>query len=373
MTDENITLEILVRSGNTPAVKQFCTEQKYSLEKHQENTTEAMIYAVLNEMRKDDCGINPNWADYFENTPINQYLTKTNNADILMDILDVLIQGTRVEMETYAQILPIEFLHVEAFSAALRSNLDKKNVKAKLSTLVQTGYQLLFTPCGISAEDVTHYFSILHPFRDFINPFEMITNALTEFADYNCTDIEFVTSAITSMIQLTDKQTISRIVYKNLDDKSLYKHLVKQGIIDAITKSIDTSIVPVELVNLVRDYARFPSNDITPFKKAIGKIDAQRRKEYVARGMAQWLADHNIKPFMKLVQNDPDGKFYDKTIACEAIANVLTSAVQQKEYALLTTALALPEQLVDPCNKNLLPFITAYRISKKHAGEQQTE
>jgi len=111
-------------------------------------------------------------------------------------------------------------------------------MREKVTSLVRSGYDLVFCTQDIDADLVEHYFPIIDEWRDFVDPQEIAQQAVSNFAgmeglfdkDYQQ---KFVYTALDKLIALTDRGTISRLVYEHFGDTDDYQRFILDGTIDA--------------------------------------------------------------------------------------------------------------------------------------------
>ena len=356
MEPEQITLELLVRSGNVKGVEQFVKDDALKKEK----TAEAGIYSAIKFMRSDECscGIDSEAVCTFLGPAhYNEYFSKTANVTLLNDLLKILYSRTKVMMEAYAQITPFDVLGMESVAGAMKRNLDAG--KEPLTELVQSGYDLVFCPHDIEAEMVERYFPLIDQFRFLVNPVEIVTKAainISELDDLECDYRQkFAYAAIDKCIQMTDKETVSKLLRAHCP-KDVFDRLVKDG-----------KALPVKEKSRRRgfeDAVQEYENELYPSEvdaEKLAKHLSVKGRVYVGQKMAYWFKEGKMRHLMKVVDNE---KAYDEDIARKVMGIAIEEAVSQGQLAKLDLVLRFPEYLIDKENPSIACVVKAYEIAK---------
>ena len=383
MDQKNIALELLVRSGNPKGVEQFAESEKFDEARRTEKVAEAGVYSAIKYMLEQaEGGIDSERICQFLNQDrFSDYFSTANNAQVLEGIVDVLQAGTQAMMEAYAQITAIDVLSVESVAGAIRRNIDAPNMREKVTNLVQRGYSLVFCPYDIDAEMVDHYFPIIDKWREFVNPQEVAQQSIGDIAkdiadegeglfdpDYSYKK-DFVYKALDKLVELTDRETVSRLVYENFGDSDNYQRFIEDGKVDAYTPTAK----PEESANANLNKAlqkyegdRFPSSwNVKDLAEAVSDED----KEYVAERMGVWFTAGRMRHFSKVAKYE-DGRLYDHDVARRVVGEGIAEASKSGNLARLDWVLDLPNHLIDETNPAISGVVTAYRISQQTKGQE---
>jgi hypothetical protein len=382
MEQKNIALELLVRSGNPEGVEQIAKTQKLKEELKTEKIAEAGIYAAIKLMREEaEGGIDSERiCPYLNQKRFTNYFSAVNNTEVLEKIVDVLKAGTHAMMEAYAKITAIDLLGIDSLAGAIRRNIDAPHMKKKVTELVKGGYALVFCPHDIDAEMVDHYFPVIDKWRDFIEPQKVAAQAIMRFAE-GCENLsegdsqkEFVYTALDKLVELTDRETVSRLMHEHFGEREDYQIFIDDGKIDAykpkpLTKRLKGA--DTKVVSAIKKYENeiFPSNSVvTHLAKTIG--DSER--EYVAQRMGQWFREGRIKHLIGVAAFE-EGRLYDHDIARRVIGNVIAKFSQQGNFKRLGKVLDLPQHLIDETNPAISEVVQAYRISQQKETKEKQE
>ena len=377
MDQKNITLELLVRSGNPKGVRQFAESIELEQSKIIEKTAEAGVYSAIKLMWEEaEGGINSDAVCSFLNQQeFTDYFSKVNNPEILEKIIDVLQAGTHAMMEAYAQISAIDVLGVESLAGAIKRNINAPNLKEKVTSLVQMGYSLVFCPHDIDTDMVDHYFPIIDNWREFVNPREVAQQVVYDFAenDYlfeHDDKKDFVYKALDKLVELTDRETVSKLVQEHFRDSDNYQMLINDGKIDGFTpiEKLRAS-ANANLNKALQKYEkdRFPSKlDVKNLAEDIGDDD----KKYVAQKMGEWFQMGMRGHFSELAKYE-NGKLFDHEVACSVIGEGIAKASESENWDYLDLVLDLPQHLIDESNSAISGVVTAYRISQQTKEEEK--
>ncbi|HLC53786.1 MAG TPA: hypothetical protein VJK03_04535 [Candidatus Nanoarchaeia archaeon] len=372
---QEVTLDLLVRSGNPGAVKSFTAQYPVPESKKEEKTTEANIYAAIKIMREEaEGGIDSEPACTFFNRPrISSYFSTTKNISLLEEIVEVLSAGTNASMEAYAQITAIDVLGVPALEQALRNNLHVPTLQSKVKQLVSAGYELVFCPNNIDADAVNHYFPIVHRWKDLIEPNETAEKAIETIAD----DIEnlleydysreFLYAALPKLAELTDAQTVAQLAHnyiKKVSEDS-YKRLIDEKKVLPYERKEGQNTTEQDVLRAVTAYERnhyLRKDEVATLAKAL----KGRGKEYLADKIGEWFRKGQMIHIAKVVEHDI--LLYDLQRAQNAVAERITLAYGENNLALLERGLQLPQKLIDAHNPGaeMQFFAVAYNISHKN-------
>ncbi len=377
MDQKNITLELLVRSGNPKGVRQFAESEGFDEIRITEKTAEAGVYSAIKLMWEEaEGGINSDEVcSFLSQQEITDYLSKVNNPEVLEKIIDVLQVGTQAMMEAYAQISAIDVLGVESLAGAIRRNINAPNMKEKVTNLVKSGYSLVFCPHDIDADMVDHYFPIIDNWREFVNPQEVAQQVVSDFAenDYLFEHDErkdFVYKALDKLVELTDRETVSKLVQEHFRDSDNYQILINDGKIDGFTpiNKIRES-TNANLNKALQKYEGdgFPSKwEVKNLAEAIGDND----KKYVAQKMGVWFQTGRLRHFSEVAKYE-DGRLYDHEVASRIIGEGIAQASESGNLAYLEGVLDLPHYLININNPAISGFVAAYIISQQTKEEEK--
>ncbi|MBW3011930.1 hypothetical protein KY311_01990 [Candidatus Woesearchaeota archaeon] len=372
MDQKTITLELLVRGGNPNGVEKFAESEGMDEAKKDEKVTEAGIYSAIKLMEEDaEGGINSDTICPFLNqSRFTDYFSKTSNTEILGEILYVLHRGMHAMMEAYAQITAIDVLGIESLAGAIKRNIDAPGMREKVTDLTYEGYSLVFCPHDIDAEMVEHYFPIIDKWREFVKPQEIARHAVSEFADMHGLfeydyKKEFVYKALDKLIELTDRETVSRLVYEYFGAKDEYQRFVDDKKVDSYAAQEQGN---PKLANELKEYEgnRWPASwNVKNLADAATKSD----KEHIAQRMGLWLRARRITHFSEVAKYE-DGRLYDHDSARKALSEFIAEASKEGKLGLLERIMDLPEFLIDESNPEISGFVNAYKISQETKQEE---
>lgn len=381
---EDITLELLIKQGNPEGVEKFAGTKGYNNKKKEEKKAEAGIYYAIREMWKQaEGGIDSDSVCRFFNQDIfKNYFSSTANIILLEDLIDVLDAGTHAQMETYAQITAIDVFGMDLISDAIRKNLDNGKIKEKTEKLVKNGYSLVFCTFDIDSEQVNNYFPLVDKWRDLINPKELVEETIESFAeeikekemdfDYQK---EFLDAALDKLIELTDKQTVSNLIYDKFEE-GFYKKLVKEGKIDEYDSSLDKAKpeevdaegIPRKIVSAVEKYENKMGVwdlDVTHLEEVVNG----KAKKYISKKMGEWFRKGKLRQVLEIVKYK-NQDLYDHEIARKEISKGIEEAVKKGNLIRLGWVMDFPEYLIDRKNPAITSVIEAYDINKETKSKQ---
>ena len=383
MDQKNIALELLVRSGNPKGVEQFAESEEFDEARRTEKVAEAGVYSAIRYMWKEaEGGIDSQRICQFLNQErFTDYFSTANNTDVLEGIVDVLQAGTQAMMEAYAQITAIDVLGVESVAGAIRRNIDAPNMREKVTRLVQSGYGLVFCPHDIDAEMVDHYFPIIDKWRDFVNPQEVAQQAIRDITediaeegedffnpDYSYKK-DFVYKALDKLVELTDRETVSKLIHETMGDSDNYQRFIDDGKVDAYrptAKPEESANANLNKVLQKYEGDRFPSSwNVKDLAEAVGDDD----KEYVAERMGAWFTEGRMRHFSEVAKYE-DGILYDHDVARRVVGEGIAKASESGNLTSLDWVLDLPNHLIDETNPAIGGVVTAYKISQQTKGQE---
>src|SRR3989338_6502870 len=349
MDQKNITLELLVRSGNPEGVEQFTESEGFDEFRRTVKITEAGVYSAIKSMWEEaEGGIDSREICHLLNqNKFTNYFSTINNTEVLGGIVDVLQAGTQANMEAYAQITAIDVLGVESVAGAIRRNIDAPNMREKVTKLVQKGYSLVFCPHDIDAEMVDHYFPIIDKWREFVNPQKVAQQAIRDIAEDIVDEEEdlfnsdnrykkdFVYKSMDKLVELTDRETVSRLVYECFGDSDNYQKFICDGKVDAymqVAKPKESANPNLDKALQKYERSRFPlSWNVTDLAKAVGD-------------------DHKV--------------------ARRVVGEGIAEASKAGNLTRLGWVLDLPHHLIDETNSAISGVVTAYKISQQIKGQK---
>lgn len=378
MEQKSIALELLVRSGNPKGVEQFVESEVFDEARKTEKIAEAGIYSAIKYMGGEDsgCGIDSERVCQFLNQDrFNDYFSQTTNTTLLTDLISVLQSGTHVMMEAYAQITPFDVFGMESIAGAIRRNIDSGGMRERVTELTRSGYALVFCPHDIDADMVHHYFPLVDQWRDFINPQEVAAESIRDIAS-DCEDLfeydyqkEFVYAALDKLIELTDRQTVSKLVYEHFGESDDYQRFIDDGKVDAYTpQSATPQQADDKVTKAVRAYENESHGWSLPVRNLVEAI-GEDGKDYIAQRMGDWFRQGKMSHLVE-VANFEDGRLYDCGIARKSVGDAIAEASQQGNLTRLDWALDLPNHLIDETNPAISGVVIAYRISQQTKGQE---
>ncbi len=374
MNQKNIALELLVRSGNTKSVEQFLIPEELDEVRKKEKITEAGVYSAIKYMwEQAEGGLDSEKIClFFNQDKFTNYFLTVNNTNVLQGIIDVLQAGTEAQMEAYAQITAIEVLGVESLAGAIRRNIDAPNMRNKLTGLVQSGYSLVFCAHDIDAEMVDYYFPIIDKWREFVNPQKIAEQTIANFTeigdrfDYNYQK-DFVYKVLDKLVELTNRETVSKLVYEHFKDSDDYQKFIDDNKVDVYTPvAKPNETVNANLIKALQKYERdnFPSNwDVKDLANA-----ASNDKEYIAQKMGTWFKEGKMKHFSEVAKYR-DGELYNHDIARKVVGEGIAEASNTGNLTRLEWVLDLPKHLIDETNPAISEIVIAYNIYQRTKGQ----
>lgn len=379
MEQKNIALELLVRSGNPKSVEKLAEVERIGEPLRTEKVAEAGIYSAIKVMWEEaEGGIDSTRICQFLNqSRYGDYFNSTRNIELLEKIVDVLQAGTHAQMEAYAQITAIDVLGVDSLAGAIRRNIDAPHMKEKVTKLVQKGYSLVFCPHDIDANMVKDYFPIIDKWRDFVNPLEVaaqvingISKGSEDLFEYDYQK-EFVYAALDKLTELTNRETVSRLMYEHFGEHEDYRRFIDDGKIDAcMPKPVigGQTEEEIDVERAIKKYEneRFPSNyDVKNLANALGN----KGRNYVAQRMGQWFKKGRMK-HLREVATFEEGILYNHDVARRALSEAVAESCQQGDLTRLDWILDFPQRLIDETNSAISGVVQAYRISQQTKEQQ---
>jgi len=361
MDQNNIALELLVRSGNVPGVEKFAKQEHLEKAEKTEKVREAGVYSAIEIMWEEaEGGIDSTEVcRFFNQKKFTDYFSSTNNVTILEKIIDVLQAGTEASMEAYAQIESVNVLGIESLAGAIRRNIGSGNMKEKVTKLVNSGYSLVFCPQNIDSKAVNHYFPIIDEWRDFVNPLKIAEEAILEFNSYDPEE-EFVSTALDKLVELTDKEIVSQLVYSEFRGSDDYNKFLESGKIDDLSKMEPEESSKQKLKKSIEKYERHrsPEYGVNILAETVSDDD----KKYIAERMSFWFRIGKMDHLMAVVDYK-DGSLYDHALAKEKLTEGIIGAARMNYFNKLGWTLKLPEYLIDTDNPDMAGVAAAYEIA----------
>ena len=369
-TTGNITLDLLITSGNPKGVEVFTQQHQLPDEQKKKALAEASIISAVQCMAEEaDGGIDgQRFQEYFDQQHIAEYLAVTTNTPLLEKIVEVLYAGTNASMEAYAQITAVDVLRVPALATALRSNLAVPSLEAKMRKLIRSSYAVVFSSSNIDAETVNRYFPIINQWKDLVNHFEVAQQTLNSLAgddsldaylkeDYNR---EFFATALDKLIELTNRPTISRIMHEQFGESQAYCNLVAEGKIEGVVPTprqqasaeVEKAIAAYENNRWVSDH------DLEHLSQQL----KGKGKEVLSHKLTEWFVGSKTNHALALTRYEY--QLYDSVIAERELTSCLISLCSAKNINTLLKAFELPEQLINFSRPELAQFAEAYKIHK---------
>jgi len=376
MAQKNIALELLVINGNPEGVELLANEQNISNPLKTEKIVEAGVYYAIKKMWEDaEGGIDSQViCPYLSQTKFTEYFNSTKDVNLLGKIVDVLQAGTHAQMEAYAQISAIDVLGIEALEKSIRRNMDNKSLNDKIVKLVKEGYSLVFCPHDIDSDMVNHYFPIVDKWRDLINPQEVAAKSIENIADDSKEeDIfeydykkEFVYAALDRLIELTDRETVSQLMYENFGESKNYKNFIADGKIEEYNpKPIKKSDTKVG--DKIRKAVNKYENDRYPFSSAVRELSeaiGKNGKDYISERMGAWFREGKIRHLNEIAGFE-DGRLYNHDIAKKAIGEEIAELYRKGDLERLESIFDFPPSLIDESNPEISDVVQAYKINQQ--------
>ncbi len=135
---ENLGLELLVRQGNFFAVKQFATEKGIDQATEDAKIAEANIYHFDNQVGRFPGEIfGPQIQNYFNTPLMTDYLSTTNNSEILRNLLDSDSTGFDAGLSI---LMGVDLLSNDNVYQALRRNISNVDVNTSVTKFAESAY-----------------------------------------------------------------------------------------------------------------------------------------------------------------------------------------------------------------------------------------
>jgi|APSaa5957512535_1039671.scaffolds.fasta_scaffold33656_2 hypothetical protein len=356
---ENLGLELLVRQGNFFAVKQFATEKGIDQATEDAKIAEANIYHFHNQVGRFPGEIfGPQIQNYFNTPLMTDYLSTTNNSEILRNLLDSDSTGFDAGLSI---LMGVDLLSNDNVYQALRRNISNVDVNTSVTKFAESAYSWILS-LPSTGRDLGTMFNTVDQFRDLVNAPKLAENAIRNYQDQGIDDLgkERVYFALSKLIEMTDISTVSKLCHKHLEGKD-YDLLVKDEIINAYTDPSEVFAgVNKATFNAVQAYG----SDWYVAASEVAKMDDKMYPghiEYVARKMGDWFEDGKIQHITELAKYE-GGRLYNHTVAQNIIGEKIANAWDNSELAKLTLAFQLPENLIDLENPRLADFREVYQL-----------
>jgi len=379
MTEKNLALELLVKSGNPSGVEEISIRQKLDEPIKQFKVAEAGVYRELKFMQEAaEGGIDSERVKADLDHPwFKGYFSKTDNIELLRDLAEVLIDGTNAAMEGYAQITAIDVLGIDFVEQALKRNLGDKELDKKVRRLVANGYGLVLTDTYIDDEMAEHYNPILEKWKDLVDMEELIeesvTHAVRDFRSHGFDDGELDEGALAivdKLVTRSDRGLVSKLLYDIAGGEEFYEALVQTGKIDRVAPKRD-STKPKELkapnAKIKSAVVKFEKDRWPSIYGAqnLGEQTGEKGQTYVAQKMGEWFNKGRMRHILA-VTNEESGVLYDEAVAKEEMTRGIEYAISEGKINRLEFALQLPPTLVDRDKGSIKDFVEAYEINQKN-------
>lgn len=385
MNSNDLTLELLVREGNTKGVKEFMESKDYDEERKEEKFREAGIYSAINLMwREAEGGIDSKTAcKFLSQEPFTKYFKKTNNLTLLNELVDVLKAGTEAMMEAYAQITAIDVLGLASVEEALKRNLDNP-LRKKVTDLVYSGYGTLFCHHDLEEKHIENYYPILRRWDDLVDLREIVNGVIDDLEEERLEDwfesedesygASFFYTCLEKWIELTDRKIVSELMFEKFGDTKAYKKLLSKGKIDGYNKVKEeieeVKEVNEELLKLISQYedGRFLSEWSV---EHMAKVVLDKDKDFISRKMGEWFKNGRMEQIFHIANYEKE--MYNVDLAKRLLSKLIEEECEKGNLDKLGFVLDLPEKLIDFDNPKISSLIEAYKINKKsgHKSERR--
>ncbi|VVB78964.1 Uncharacterised protein [uncultured archaeon] len=372
MEQKTLALELLVKSGKPLGVIKLAKTEGFDSGKTEDKISEAVIYSAIVNMTGEEsgCGIDSTHiCAFLSQENLTAYFRKTQNTELMSDLLDALHSGTQVMMEAYAQIEPLNILGMESISSALRRFLDVPEIKKSATDLVNSGYSLVFCPHDIDSEMVEHYFPLVDKFRDLIDPNQIVEGTMKYFGE-DLEDLleyhdDFLNAALDKLAVLTDRETVSRLAYEHFGENN--QKFIEAGKVDPYVKKQEAVIDTADATKTIeKAVAEFEKEKYPSYRSAI-ELDKKTKgkgKVYLANKMGQWLTTPGKLAHLEIVANYENGSLYDNDAAKRIIGEGIAAVSEEGNIRKLQRLMSLPEYVIDESNPKISGFVTAYKLSR---------
>jgi hypothetical protein len=383
-----VVLEALVRKGSPEAVTKYAELRKFDNLAKRDSVVEAGVYSALNLMwEQADVGIDAGEIGRFlSQKQFADYFSKTNNAQLLEEIVDVLKAGTEASMEAYAQITAVDILGIEPLAAAIRRNINARRMKEKVTDLVEAGYSLVFYPHNIDAEMVKYYFPIINKWKDFVDPEKVVKEAIERFGEEQGELInqdhkrDFLYASFDKFVELTGKNTVSVLAHKKLLPDVCSK-LVENHKINTYTSVPRRNRGEVAHHGVSSDVeeaiAKYSQDSFVSGRRTgeLAKKIGTRGKKFMAVMMGSWFNSGKMEHLLA-VANYKDGMLYDEEFARRTIGDAIKEFYRRGEAGMIKNAFDLPEKLIDikdPILSNIASARKIYQECSSNSDELSGE
>lgn len=366
MKNQNITLEILVRSGDTRPVAAYATKHQLDEKKTEEKVCETALYDVVNNIRDDWSEVDVDGIhDVLQHPQLTRYFNQTQNAELMCEIVNSLETAIHSVGEDAPYLLAISVLGVPALARAIQRTVTDPKTKNTINDLITECYQVVFSASANNLYFLDHYLPLLKPWQDCVDQVNLVKTVLQNFAEENGLleydyKKEFFYAAIDSLIELFGRQYISECiadVFKESEDEETYKQLLSDKKVDAVKQKLKTK--PSKIAKALGAY-----EEDWPNKHAVQQLEQKlggKGQQDVARRLGSWFSKGAFRHVSTLI-NHTSGTLYDHKIAREELRGQIIIALANEDYKKLTFALELPEHLIDKESPTLKDFIAAYNI-----------
>ena len=329
---------------------------------------EAGIYSALKLMWEEaEGGIeSQQFVPVLSQSHLNDYFSTRDNALLLGKIVDVIQAGTNASMEAYAQIDGLNLLGIDSLSDAIRRNIDQGDLREKMTTLTNAGYALVFCPHDINADHVNGIFPIVDQWRDLVDTSVVVSNAVGRLDEIDGLDSyggEFASAVIPKLIELSDRDTVSDLVFKHLGDTEGYSNFyVANGLVDDYSgmKDVSSGNEPLDAAITAFESTYDPSWRVRDLAEVVGEDD----REYMSEKLGEWFGNGKMKVFTTVAGYE-GGRLYDHEAAKVALTPKIIDASSKGELDRLDWLLEVPEYIIDFENPEMAGVASAYRIAKE--------
>jgi hypothetical protein len=365
----NITLEMLVRAGNTAAVLEYSLDEKLPEDLKKDKLAEASIYGLIRKMEGELIDSDPICAN-LRTEPVTEYLNKTTlNIELLKELVGIMWEGANASIEPYGQIPVFDILGVNAVAEAINRHMNDTVLHKQMTLLIERGYQLVFCPFDIDKEHVEQYFPIIDEWRDLVDPKQIASDAVDDWED----DLwdqdysrDFIDAATEKLIELTDKETVSKLLAR-FNELEHHKELTESGKLDKIDESSRE-----DLGEQASKALRKFENDRSPYYKAAETLAEAVDASVISRSMGEWLKKgkfNHIRAILRYVKQEKK-RVYDDS-AKNHVGFAIEDAIKGNKTERLDFVLELSKDLIDRDNPNIETVVRAYDLCSKEIRPSQ--
>jgi len=349
----DLTLELIVRSGSEKAFAVYAAQHELPPELKTEKEVETGLYCCTRLIRArmfNDEGL----LRYFSSEAVVNYLTKSDNVTLAHEMVKVALGSFTDSIEAEERIQAAILFESEDISSFVRKH--QHHYSTDMVRVVEEGYSTLFTPYNMDEEFVNDNFESIDQFRDLIDPRKVVSEGLKSFEDMGNIlkeedDVSgrryktaLLRTVLSKMIEMTDRVYVSQEAGKIFSGEGFYRALVKEGVIDGISRKSKKPDLATKLAEINAD----PEFILVSNRELYTLVKTGKDRTLLAQQFEGWIKAGRYELMKYLLPSRPDDKvIFDTEVARQGINAGIEYLTAEGDLEALGKLLFLPIEYVN--------------------------